>query len=133
MSKSNKLENDFVSAVFAGVALPLYTDVYLSLHTANVGEDGNQTTNEASFGGYQRVTLSIPADFTVNESTATNKNTIAFPESTTGGETVTHWAIGTAQSGLGDVLYYGQMSRDIEIIVALIVAVEANNLIINED
>src|SRR6266403_2144335 len=68
MSKSNTFENDCLKLVFNGTAIaniadnaassPL-TNLYLSLHTADPGEAGVQTTNECAYTAYPRQATSF--------------------------------------------------------------------------
>lgn len=112
-AKGNTFENDVVLLTFNGTAYSwnANTDLYVSLHTGDPGEAGSQTTSECAFGSYARVTVSRSGTgFTVSGDTATNFATIAFPECTSGSETVTHVAIGTASSGAGQILYKGSLT-----------------------
>lgn len=112
-AKGNTFENDVVLLTFNGTAYSwnANTDLYVSLHTSSPGEAGSQTTNECAFGSYARVTVARSgAGFTVSGDTASNTAIIAFPECTSGSETVTHVAIGTASSGAGQILYHGALT-----------------------
>jgi hypothetical protein len=79
---------------------------FVSLHTADPGAGGNQTTNEATYTGYAReaVVRSV-AGFTVSGDTVSNAATMQFDECTAGSNTITHFAVGTAASGAGTILY----------------------------
>lgn len=112
-AKGNTFENDVVLLTFNGTAYSwnANTDLYVSLHTGDPGEAGSQTTSECAFGSYARVTVARSgAGFTVSGDTASNTATISFPECTSGSETVTHVAIGTASSGAGQILYKGALT-----------------------
>ena len=113
MSKGNTTENDVLEYVFKATAFSWNgnTNLYVSLHTADPGEGGSQTTSECAFGSYDRVTVSRSGSgWTVTGNTATNAATISFPECTSGSETVTYVAIGTASSGAGQILYSGALT-----------------------
>ena len=66
MSKGNTFENDILKLIFNATAIaniadnaassPL-TNLYASLHTADPGEAGDQTTNETSYTSYARVAV----------------------------------------------------------------------------
>ena len=89
---------------------------YVSLHTASPGAGGSQTTNEATFGSYARVAVTAATGFSAAAAGATaNTGLIQFPECTSGSNTVTYVAIGTASSGAGQLIYFGALtsSRDI--------------------
>jgi hypothetical protein len=119
MSKGNTFENDVLLITFnATLASHLgvldttgNANLYVSLHTADPGEGGSQTTSECAFGAYARVAVARSgAGFTVTGDTATNAATISFPECTSGTETVTYVAIGTTSSGAGQILYSGALT-----------------------
>lgn len=125
MSKGDTFENDFVKLVFQGTAIanladnaatsPL-TNLYLSLHTADPGEAGSQTTNEATYTSYARVAVARSASgFTVSTNTVALVANADFPACTGGTNTITHFAIGTAASGAGKVLYKGALSPSISV------------------
>lgn len=118
MSKSNALENDLLKLLFNATAIaniadnaassPL-TNLYVSLHTADPGEAGDQTTNEISYTGYARQAVArTSGGWTVTGNSVSPAASIDFPVSTGGtGGTVTHVAVGTAVSGTGKILYSG--------------------------
>lgn len=120
MSKGNTFENDFLKLVFQAVAIaniadnagtsPL-TNLYVSLHTADPGEGGSQTTNEATYTGYGRVAVArTSGGWTVTNNNVTNAGEIAFGQCTAGSETLTHFAVGTVSSGAGKILYKGALA-----------------------
>lgn len=112
-AKGNTFENDVVLLTFNGTAYSwnANSNLYIGLHTADPGEAGNQQTNECAFGSYARVTVARSGSgFTVSGDTASNAAVIAFPECTSGSETVTHVSIGTASSGTGQILYKGALT-----------------------
>ncbi len=125
MSKGNTFENDLAKLIFQAVAIaniadnaassPL-TNLYVSLHTGDPGEAGDQTTNEATYTGYARVAVARSASgFTVTDNSVSPAAEIAFGACTAGSETATHFAIGTASSGAGKLLYSGAISPNIAI------------------
>jgi hypothetical protein len=121
MSKGNTFEDDILKLLLNGTAianiadnaasLPL-TVLYLSLHTADPGEAGSQTTNEIAYTGYARQSVArTTGGWTVSAGVASLAVNVDFPEMTGGaGGTVTHWAVGTASSGAGKILYKGAVS-----------------------
>lgn len=124
MSKGNTFENDFLKLILWGTAIadladndatsPL-TNLYLSLHTADPGEAGDQTTNEASYTSYARVAVArSAAGFAIAANVATLVAQANFPAST-GGSTssLTHMGIGTAASGAGKLLWKGALDASI--------------------
>lgn len=112
-AKGNTFENDVVLLTFNGTAYSWNANgnLYISLHTGDPGEAGNQQSSECGFGSYARVTVARSGSgFTVSGDSASNAAIIAFPECTSGSETVTHVAIGTATSGAGQILYKGALT-----------------------
>ena len=120
MSKGNTYENDILNLVLNNIDAALIGDatglrgsstagsLYVSLHTGDVGEAGNQETSEATYTSYARVAVARSgATWTVTTGTATNAAAIVFPAATGGTNTITHFAVGTAASGTGKVLYKG--------------------------
>lgn len=123
MSKSNFLENAILALLFnatpiIGIAdnaadTPL-TNLYVSLHTADPGEAGLQTTSEVAYTGYARVAVARTAGgWAVTGASVSPAANIDFPTGTGGSGTVTHFAIGTASTGGGSVLYSGTVTPNI--------------------
>lgn len=84
------------------------TAVEVSLHTGDPGETGSQTTNEAAYTSYARVTVArTTAGWTVSGNTADNTAAITFPQATGGSETETHWGLGESDTGAGTLTLYG--------------------------
>lgn len=128
MSKSNSLENSLLLLVFNNSNIANVGDatglrgsstagsLYLSLHTADPGEAGSQTTSECAYGPYARVAVARSgAGFTVTSNSVSPAANVDFPAATSGSETATHWGIGTASSGAGVLLYSGTISLNIVI------------------
>ena len=118
MSKGNTTENDVLELIFKATALSWNgnTNLYISLHTADPGEAGSQTTSEATYTSYARVTVSRSGSgWTVSGNQASNAALIQFPQCTGGSSVVTHVAIGTASSGAGQVLYKGVLSSSLSV------------------
>ena len=110
MSKSNALENDILNLLFRNIALPgaYGGTLYMSLHTADPGEAGDQSTSETVYAGYARVAVArdnTANAFTVTGSTAANAIDAIWPVATDGPHVLTHWGIGTAATGAGRLLY----------------------------
>jgi hypothetical protein len=136
MSKSNALENDVLALVFNATALPgaYGSNLFVSLHTGDPGEAGDQTTNEATYTGYARVTVSRDsAGWTVTGNTAVNTAAITFPQCTGGTNTITHWAVGTATSGAGRLLYKGSLTASLAVSNLITPQLLATTLQIQED
>jgi hypothetical protein len=68
---------------------------FISLHTADPGEAGNQSTSEASYTGYARVAVARTAGgWTRTSSTIANTALVQFAQCTGGSSIVTHFGIG---------------------------------------
>jgi hypothetical protein len=118
MSKGNTTENDVLELIFKATTLSWNgnTNLYISLHTADPGEAGSQTTSEATYTSYARVTVARSGSgWTVSGNQASNAALIQFPQCTGGSSVVTHVAIGTAASGAGQVLYKGVLSSSLSV------------------
>lgn len=88
--------------------------LYLSLHTADPGEAGSQTTNEVAYTSYARVAVArTSGGFTVSGGQISLAANAVFPAGTGGSGTATNWGLGTAASGAGVLLYKGAISPSI--------------------
>jgi hypothetical protein len=126
MSKGDTFENDLLKLLFNATpianiadnaaASPL-TNLYVSLHTADPGEAGNQTTSEISYTGYARIPVArTSGGWTVTGNSVSPVAAITFGAMTAGaGGTVGFWAVGTALSGAGKILYSGTVSPSISV------------------
>src|SRR4051812_40445755 len=124
--KGATFENDLLKLIFQATAVaniadnaatsPL-TNLFVSLHTADPTDSGNQTSNEISYTGYARVSVArTSGGWTVTASSVSPVANIDFGAMTGGtGGTVTHWVVGTATSGTGKILYSGTVSPNITV------------------
>lgn len=130
MSKSDDFENDLLECIFNNADITLIGDaagilgstangdLFVSLHTSDPGEAGVQTTNESAYTGYARIAVDRDgAAWTVTGNSVSPAADIDFGEKTAGGdETVTHFAVGTAPSGAGKILYFGTVTPNISVV-----------------
>lgn len=125
MSKGNTFENDWLKLVFNATAIanmadnasssPL-TNLYVSLHTADPGEAGDQTTSEATYTSYARVAVArTSGGWTVTANSVSPVADINFPACTGGSNTITHFGVGTASSSTGKLLYSGTVTPNISV------------------
>lgn len=125
MSKCDTFENDWLKLIFQATAIaniadnaatsPL-TNLYVSLHTADPADAGNQTTNETAYTSYARVAVArTSGGWTVTGNSVSPAANIDFPACTGGTATITHFGIGTASSGTGKLLYSGTVSPNISV------------------
>lgn len=139
MSKGNTTENDIVKFLFNNIAMPAYgSNLYLSLHTADPGEGGDQTTNETSYtggsGNYARVAVSRDAGgWSVSGNQSSNTSLIQFAKSNTGPVTITHLGIGTLASGAGQLLASGALAEPLVINNLTIPQFEIGGILYQED
>lgn len=121
MSKGNTWENDLLKFEFNATAIANFADNaasspvtnwYVSLHTADPAEGGDQTSSEISYTGYARVAVArTSGGWTVTANSVSPVAEIAFTISSGGtGGTVTHFGIGTASSGAGKLTRRGTVS-----------------------
>lgn len=129
MSKTNTFENDLLLLIFNNTDIALIGDaaglqnsatagsLYVSLHTADPGETGTQTTSEISYTGYARVAVARSgAGWTVTGNSVSPVAAITFGAMTAGaGGTVTHFGVGTDSSGTGKLLYKGTVTPNIAV------------------
>jgi hypothetical protein len=135
MSKSNTLENQVIALLFNGTALPwANANLFVALHTADPGEAGDQTTSEASYTGYARVSVSRDgAGWTVSGNQASNTAEITFPECTGGTNTLTHFSVGLVTSGASQILYKGALTASLAISNLITPRFPVGTLICQED
>jgi hypothetical protein len=141
MSKSNVLENGLLLLLFNGTALsglalndPAITNLWIAAHTADPGEAGGQSTNEATYGSYARVGVArTVAGWTVVSNVVTNTADITFPQCTSGNNTITHLSIGTDQTGIGRILYLEAVTTPLEVTVGIQPRFLAGDLEVEEE
>lgn len=125
MSKGNTFESDILKLIFQNIACALVGDaagllpsagvgnLYVSLHSADPGEAGDQTTNEIAYTTYGRIAVvRSAAGWTVSGTAPTivsNAALVTFATCTAGTATALFFGIGTATSGAGKLLYSGPL------------------------
>jgi len=124
MSKSDAMETALLKLVFQAVSwsnvartagTPI-TSVQVSLHTADPTEAGTQASSEAAYGAYVRKAVARTATgWTVAAGVASPAANISFAEATSGTATITHFGIGTAASGAGELMYSGTVTPNIAV------------------
>lgn len=129
MDASNTFEQGIQELVFQNIAFTGIGDaggllpsavagnLYLSLHTADPGEAGDQTTNEAAYTNYARVAVARDnVQWDVTAGVASIQNTATFPQAgVTAAEILTHVGIGTDSAGAGQLLFSGALSSSLNI------------------
>ena len=149
MSKSNQWESDALKLLFQNIACTLVGDaagllpsaaagnLYISLHTADPGEAGDQTTNETAYTNYARVAVvRSSGGWTVSGTAPTqvaNAATVAFPQCGASGATLTHFGIGTSSSGAGKLLYSAALTASLAVSNLITPQFTAGQLVVTED
>jgi hypothetical protein len=146
MSKSNSWENMLLLLLFnntdaanIGDAAGLQNSaaagsLYISLHTADPGEAGTQTTSEGTYTGYARKAVARSgAGWTVTANAVENAAAITFDPCTAGSNTITHFGVGTDASGAGTLLYSGALTASLAVSAGITPEFAAGALDITED
>jgi len=149
MSKSNTWESDLLLLVFNNTTASLIGDatglvgstgtgsLYVSLHTADPGEAGDQTTNEATYTSYARVAVArTSGGWTISGTAPTqaaNTATVTFPQCTGGTNTITHVGVGTSSTGTGKLLYSGALTSSLSVSNNITPSFSAGALVLTED
>ena len=90
--------------------------MWISLHTADPGEAGDQTTNEATYTGYARIAIARSgAGWTVTANNASNAAAATFALCTAGTNTITHFGVGSASSGVGNLYSRGLLGASLAV------------------
>lgn len=91
------------------------TQLWFSLHTADPGAAGNQSTNEIAYTGYARVSVArSTTGFPSTSSEVISPGAvISWPVGTGGGGVAAFFGIGTSGSGAGNLLYSGTVTPNI--------------------
>ena len=92
-----------------------FTNVYVSMHTANLtAGTGTQTDQETAYTNYARQAVARSTGWDAASGGASaNSATINFPQCGVTGATLTHVATGTAVSGAGTVWHYGALNASL--------------------
>ena len=126
MSASNACETGILNLMFNNTDFALIGDaaglqnsaaagsLFVSLHTADPGEAGTQTTSESAYTNYARVAVARSgAGWTVSGNTVSNAAAITFPACGVTGSTITHFGVGSDTSGTGTLLFSGTCSLSV--------------------
>ncbi len=128
MSATNAFENGLLSLIFENANYANVGDAtglrgsstagvfYISLATGDPGETGTQTTSEANYTSYARVSVArSTAGWTVASGVADNDSAINFPAATGGSSTATHFGVGSDSSGTGNLFLSGALGASLAI------------------
>ena len=130
MSMSNAFETEILDLIFLNQAIANIGDagglqpsatagsLYISLHTANPDEAGNQGSSETTYTNYARVAVARSgAGWTVTGNTATNAALVQFPQCGVTGATITHAGIGVSGTAgdTGVLLFSGALNSPLTV------------------
>lgn len=142
MPKSTTTSNNLLKLVFNAVAwanmadnaaASPYTNLYLSLHSADPGVGNSQLTNEVAYTNYVRIPIArTVGGWTVATNTAVNAALAQFAQCGITGASATHVAVGTNVSGAGNVLYAGALSATLTIANLIQPQFAASALVVTE-
>lgn len=125
MAKSTTTCNNILKLIFNATAWANIADnagsspatlLYLSLHTADPGVGGTQSTNETAYTNYARISVArTSGGWTVATNTATNAALAQFAQCGATGSTITYVAIGMLSTGAGIILYSGALNSSLSV------------------
>ena len=104
MSMSNYLENKILEHTLKNTAYTSPTNVYISLHTADVTDAGNGA--EVSGGSYARTAATFGS---ASSGAISNSAAVNFAAATASWGTVTHFGVWDASTS-GNLLYHGALT-----------------------
>lgn len=125
MSLSDIYENKSLLLYFNGTAWATIADnaasspttnLQVSLHTADPGDAGSQTTSETAYTSYARVAVArTSGGWTVTNNSVSPVASVTFPACTGSTSTVTHAGIGLSSSGAGTLHMSGTVTPNISV------------------
>lgn len=128
MSKTNTWENGLLLLLFNNTNFANVGDatglrgsstagsLFVSLHTADPGEAGTQSTSEANYTGYARVSMPRNGStWVVTGNSVSPAATISFPACTGGTNVITHFGVGLASTGANTLLYKFPVTPNISV------------------
>lgn len=127
-SLSNAAETDLLKLIFQNTNWANVGDAtglrgsstagnfYISLHTGDPGEGGDQTTSEATYTSYARVAVARSSSgFDVSGNAASNHAAVGFPACTGGSSTCTYFAVGRDTSSTGEIVASGALNASLAV------------------
>lgn len=139
MSKSNSTETDTLNIFFLKTLASWMgtlsgtgdVNITIALHTADPGEAGTQSTNEATYTSYARVNvIRTSAGWTVSGNTSQNAALIQFPEATGGSDVITYVSLGINS---GQIMYSGALTASRTVSTGIQPQFAINALTVTED
>ena len=143
--KNNTFSNELLLLLFNNTAIASISDAggltgsgsagnfWISLHTANPGGSGTQSTSECNYTGYARVSIArTSGQWSVSAGNVLNVNPINFATCTGGTNTATYFGIGIASSGSTTLLYSGALTTPLAISNGITPSFAASELNVTE-
>jgi len=130
MSMSNAFETEILGLIFNNTAIAnignagglqpsgVAGSLYVSLHTGDPGEAGNQGTNETVYTNYARVAVARTAGaWSISGNTASNVALVQFPQCGATGATITYVGVGVSPTAgdTGRLLFSGPLSASLTV------------------
>lgn len=120
MSATDLFETSVWKFVMTGVsdvnwtALSAATSWWISAHTTDPGESGDQTVGEAEYTGYARFEMArATSDFTVSNDTFENLVAIVFPKCTADpGDEIRYLGFGLDDTGAGAMQFVYSLQNE---------------------
>lgn len=108
---------DLLAKTFKNTAIPwdAITDIFIALHTADPTAAGNQTTSEATYTGYARISITRGGGGWSGTNPLSNTALAQFGICTAGTNTLTYVTLGTLTSGAGQILAVGALSSSLAV------------------
>lgn len=126
MSATNAFETSLLGLIFTNVDAANVGDAaglqnsaaagvfWISLHTADPGEAGDQTTNETVYTNYLRQDEARDTvQWTITNNIADNDNAIPFPACGVTGATLTNFGLGSANVAAGNLFLKGALTASL--------------------
>src|SRR3546814_58830 len=106
----------------------------MALHTADPGEDGNQSTSEVTYTGYSRIAINrSTAGWTVTGNSVSPVNPVEWGEMTAGVPSEALYAsVGIASAGGGKILYKGSLTPSVKIDIGVVPRLRTTSTITEE-
>lgn len=114
MSLGGRVTRQILDCYFNATNITAPTNIYVSLHTADPGEDG-QTAGEVSGGSYAREQTAATdwgAAAGADPSTLSNTSAITFTTATASWGTISHVGFWTTLAGTGEADFIGATALD---------------------
>lgn len=123
MSISNTTENALLALIFNATAWANYADnaasspqtnIHVGMNTADPGDAGDMSTNEATYTSYARVNVArTSGGWTVASGSVSPVANVDFPAGTGGSGTITHFTTGKTGGGAAAGLWSGTVTPNI--------------------